>query len=73
MIGAQAGMHLAALLPRGSDDVTISKRAAASGVSATPLSTCYIKPQVRGGLILGYGGANAQQIRAGIRKLRNCL
>jgi GntR family transcriptional regulator/MocR family aminotransferase len=73
VIGAEAGMHLAALLPRGSDDVAISKRAAASGVSATPLSTCYIKPQVRGGLILGYGGANAQQIRAGIRKLRNCL
>jgi GntR family transcriptional regulator/MocR family aminotransferase len=73
VIGAEAGMHLAALLPRGSDDVAISKRAAASGVSATPLSTCYMKPQGRGGLILGYGGVNAQQIREGIRKLRSCL
>jgi GntR family transcriptional regulator/MocR family aminotransferase len=73
VIGAEAGMHLAALLPRGSDDVAISKRAAASGVSATPLSTCYMKSPARSGLILGYGGANAQQIRAGIRKLRNCL
>jgi len=73
VIGAEAGMHLAALLLRGSDDVAISKRAAASGVSATPLSTCYMKPPARGGLILGYGGANAQQIRAGIRKLRDCL
>ena len=73
VIGADAGMHLAALLPRGSDDVAISKRAAAGGVSATPLSTCYAKSPVRGGLILGYGGANAQQIRAGIRKLKNCL
>jgi GntR family transcriptional regulator / MocR family aminotransferase len=73
VIGAEAGMHLVALLPRGSDDVAISKRAAASGVSATPLSTCYMKPQARGGLILGYGGVNAQQIHAGICKLRNCL
>jgi GntR family transcriptional regulator/MocR family aminotransferase len=73
VIGADAGMHLVALLPRGSDDVAISKRAAASGVSATPLSTCYLKPQARGGLILGYGGVNAQQIHAGIRKLGNCL
>jgi len=73
VIGAKAGMHLAALLPPGSDDVAISKRAAASGVSATPLSTCYMKSRARGGLILGYGGVDAQQIRAGIRKLRSCL
>ncbi len=73
VIGAEAGMHLTALLPRGSDDVAISKRAAANGVSATPLSTCYMTPQSRGGLIMGYGGVNAQQIRTGIRKLRNCL
>jgi GntR family transcriptional regulator/MocR family aminotransferase len=73
VIGAEAGMHLAALLPRGSDDVAISKRAAAAGVSATPLSTCYMKPPARGGLILGYGGVNAQQIRAGVRALGNCL
>lgn len=73
VIGAEAGMHLVALLPRGSDDVAISKRAAASGVSATPLSTCYMKPHGRGGLILGYGGVNAQQIRAGVRALGKCL
>jgi GntR family transcriptional regulator/MocR family aminotransferase len=73
VIGAEAGMHLAAVLPRRSDDVAISKRAAARGVSATPLSTCYMKSPARPGLILGYGGADAQQIRAGIGKLRNCL
>ena len=73
VIGAKAGMHLAALLPPGIDDVAISKRAAAAGVSATPLSTCYMKSPARGGLILGYGGADAQQIRSGIRKLSNCL
>ena len=73
VIGAEAGMHLVALLPPGSDDVAISKKAAAHGVSATPLSTCYLQPHSRGGLILGYGGVDRRQIRAGIRKLSQCL
>jgi GntR family transcriptional regulator / MocR family aminotransferase len=34
------------------------------------LSFCYLKPPKRGGLILGYGGANLHQIRDGISKLR---
>jgi GntR family transcriptional regulator/MocR family aminotransferase len=73
VMGAEAGMHLTALLPRGSDDVAISKRAAARGVSATPLSTCYMNSQGHSGLILGYGGVNTEQIRSGIRNLTNCL
>jgi GntR family transcriptional regulator/MocR family aminotransferase len=73
VIGPEAGMHLVALLPHGSDDVAISKRAAASGVSAAPLSTCYLKPPACGGLILGYGGVNRQQIHAGIGKLGKCF
>jgi GntR family transcriptional regulator / MocR family aminotransferase len=59
-----------ALLPRGTNDVAISRKAAQKGISAIPLSTCYLKPPTRGGLILGYGGANAHQIDDGISKLR---
>jgi len=70
VIGAEAGMHLVALLPRGTDDVAVSRKAAQRGISAMPLSICYLKPPTRGGLILGYGGANAHQIHDGIRKLR---
>jgi GntR family transcriptional regulator / MocR family aminotransferase len=70
VIGAEAGMHLVALLPLGVDDVAVSRKAAQQGISAIPLSTCYLKPPARGGLILGYGGANAHQIHDGIRKLR---
>jgi GntR family transcriptional regulator/MocR family aminotransferase len=73
VIGSEAGMHLVALLPSGIDDATIAKKAADRGISAMPLSTCYMKPPPRGGLILGYGGANAHQIHDGIRKLRMCL
>jgi GntR family transcriptional regulator/MocR family aminotransferase len=70
VIGAEAGMHLVALLPPGTDDVAVSRKAAQRSISAMPLSTCYLKPPTRGGLILGYGGANAHQIHDGIRKLR---
>jgi GntR family transcriptional regulator / MocR family aminotransferase len=70
VIGAEAGMHLVALLPAGVSDVALSKKAAEVGISAMPLSACYLKPPVRGGLILGYGGTDARQIRDGIRKLR---
>jgi GntR family transcriptional regulator/MocR family aminotransferase len=70
VIDAEAGMHLVTLLPRGTNDVTISRKAAQKGISAIPLSTCYLKPPTRGGLILGYGGANAHQIHDGISKLR---
>jgi GntR family transcriptional regulator/MocR family aminotransferase len=73
VIGAEAGMHLVALLPRGTDDVAVSRKAAQRGISAMPLSVCYSKAPTRGGLILGYGGANAHQIHDGIRKLRICV
>jgi len=70
VIGAEAGMHLVGLLPRGANDVGVSRRAAQRGISAIPLSTCYLTPPTRGGLILGYGGANSHQIHDGISKLR---
>jgi GntR family transcriptional regulator/MocR family aminotransferase len=70
VIGAEAGMHLVVLLPRGTNDVALSRKAAQRGISAMPLSVCYSKAPTRDGLILGYGGANAHQIHDGIRKLR---
>lgn len=73
VIGAEAGMHLVALLPPGTDDVAVCIKAAQKGVSAIPLSACYLKPPTRGGLILGYGGANAHQIHGAIRKLTMSL
>jgi GntR family transcriptional regulator / MocR family aminotransferase len=70
VIGAEAGMHLVALLPPNVCDVAVSQSAAQNGISAMPLSSCYLKSPKRGGLILGYGGVNLQQIQDGIRKLR---
>ncbi|MGA7626783.1 MAG: PLP-dependent aminotransferase family protein [Candidatus Acidiferrales bacterium] len=73
VIGAEAGMHLVALLPPDLSDVAITKKAAAKGISATPLSICYAKPPARNGLILGYGGTTPEQIREGARNLATCL
>jgi GntR family transcriptional regulator / MocR family aminotransferase len=71
--GADAGMHLVALLSAGVDDVAISRRAAREGIAALPLSTCYMGPSQRAGLVLGYGGANLRQIRDGVRRLKTSL
>ena len=73
VIGAEAGMHLVAMLPPGVDDDAVSKRAAAAGLSVMPLSSCYAKSPARGGLILGYGGTDGRQIQEGVRKLRMCI
>jgi GntR family transcriptional regulator/MocR family aminotransferase len=70
VIGAEAGMHLVALLPAGVNDVAVSKKAARIGISAMPLSSCYGKPPGRAGLVLGYGGTDVRQIQGGLRKLR---
>jgi GntR family transcriptional regulator / MocR family aminotransferase len=73
VIGAEAGMHLVALLPPGVSDVAISLRAAEMRISAMPLSSCYSQPPLVCGLILGYGGTDARQIHDGIRRLAMCI
>jgi GntR family transcriptional regulator / MocR family aminotransferase len=70
VIGAEAGMHLVAFLPPATDDDSVSKHAAQNGISAMPLSSCYLTRPKRAGLILGYGGVNPRQIQDGIHKLR---
>jgi GntR family transcriptional regulator / MocR family aminotransferase len=73
VVGSETGMHLTALLPAGVDDVALTRRAAAAGISVRPLSICYLKAPKRGGLILGYGGATPEQIRAGVQVLKGQL
>jgi GntR family transcriptional regulator/MocR family aminotransferase len=73
VIGAEAGMHLVALLPPGVSDAAVARKAAGMGISAMPLSSCYLKPPQRGGLILGYGGTEVRQIHDGLRKLMMCI
>jgi GntR family transcriptional regulator/MocR family aminotransferase len=73
VVGAEAGMQLAALLADGVDDIALSRRAAQAGVSIRPLSPCYRGPARRAGVILGYGGVDVPAIEEGIRRLARCL
>jgi GntR family transcriptional regulator/MocR family aminotransferase len=73
LVGAEAGMHLVALLPQGVNDVAVARQAGRVGICAMPLSSCCLRPPVRGGLVLGYGGTNAHQIQDGVRKLKSSL
>ena len=68
-----AGMHVLARLSPGVDDVAVGRAAASLGVSSMPLSTCYLLPPNDSGLLLGYAGYGAQQIRSGMQKLATVL
>jgi GntR family transcriptional regulator/MocR family aminotransferase len=73
VVGAEAGIHLTAMLGKGSKDRAMSERAARDRLWAMPLSACYLGPPVRQGLVLGYGGTRAAQIPAAVRRLRRVL
>ncbi|HXE60290.1 MAG TPA: PLP-dependent aminotransferase family protein [Gemmatimonadaceae bacterium] len=73
VVGAAAGLHLAALLRPGVSDAAVAERAARKSVLVTPLSSCCFKMPARGGLILGYGGTTPHEIRDGVKKLAACL
>lgn len=73
IIGSEAGMHLVSLLPRGVDDVKIARHAATRGISAMPLSSCYLQRAPRKGLVLGYGATNERQIKQGVQVLKTIL
>ena len=71
--GTDAGLHLVGLLPSGVDDVNLGLCLAEAGISAVPLSTCYIRQPVESGLILGYGSVDIDAIRDATRTLAIAL
>jgi GntR family transcriptional regulator/MocR family aminotransferase len=70
ILGTEAGMHLVAGLPGRISDQEISQRVARQGVWAAPLSTCFLEKPTRQGLVLGYGGTAASQMRAAVARLK---
>lgn len=65
---AEAGIHVLATLPVGTDDVALAARAAAEGIAFTPLSPHY-QHAARPGMLLGFGALDEQRITAGMRQL----
>ncbi len=71
--GAEAGLHLTVTLPRGAKDRAICAAAAERKLWLWPLSPTYIGAGARNGFILGYAGVTAQEIPAGVKRLRELL
>jgi GntR family transcriptional regulator/MocR family aminotransferase len=71
--GTDAGLHLVGLLPSGVDDVGLGLRLADAGISAVPLSTCYLGQPVEPGLVLGYGSVDVDAIAGTTKALATVL
>jgi GntR family transcriptional regulator / MocR family aminotransferase len=71
--GADAGLHLTALLPRGTDDEAVVGAAARQGVYTTPLSFCDLTRRGMPGLLLGFAGLTDKQVRDGVTALAKTL
>jgi len=72
VVGAEAGMHLVALCERPRDRA-VARRAADQGLWVMPLSSCYLGPPRRNGLVLGYGGTRAADMPAAVERLRRVV
>jgi GntR family transcriptional regulator/MocR family aminotransferase len=73
VLGAQAGLHLVVTLPAAVDDHEVAARAAREGLRVMPLSWCFLGPQRRPGLVLGYGDTRVEEIPNAVRRLRRAL
>jgi GntR family transcriptional regulator/MocR family aminotransferase len=69
----ETGLHLIGWLPEGNDDREASQAALRAGVEAPPLSTYSVERRQPGGLLLGYAGSDARQIRDAVRRLAAVL
>jgi GntR family transcriptional regulator/MocR family aminotransferase len=70
-LGAQAGMYLSVILPKGLRDVDLATRAARENLSVQPLSPAYMSQNPRQGFVLGFGNVRAEQMPEAIRRLKN--
>jgi len=69
----RCGLHVVVPLPQNADDRALSLRAADAGVIAPPLSSLYLRPTLRRGLLLGFGVADTRAIERHVPALARCL
>jgi GntR family transcriptional regulator / MocR family aminotransferase len=70
IIGDEAGMHLALLLPKIRNDRQLAARAGKESLWLSPLSASYVGKSPRHGFVLGFGNTRANQIPAAVRQLK---
>jgi len=73
VLGAEAGMHLVATLPKGLRDRPIAEKAALQNVWLWPLSGCYFEKALRQGFILGFGSTSPREIPKAVARLRTVI
>jgi len=69
----ETGIHCVGWLPEGVEVAALVQAAAKHRLDLAPLSSFYIQPPRRQGLLLGYGGFSAADIRAGAERLAEVL
>ena len=70
---SDAGLHVTVLLPEGVDDRDIAVRLGRRGVATLALSTAYVGPTPRHGLLLGFGCAEPERLLEATRVLGDVL
>jgi GntR family transcriptional regulator/MocR family aminotransferase len=69
----EAGIHCVGWLPAGMDDLSLAKKAVDHDLSLTPISNFCIESLPRKGFLLGYGGFDVREIKAGVKRLGDLL
>jgi GntR family transcriptional regulator/MocR family aminotransferase len=72
VVPSAAGLHLSAMLPEGTDDRAVVRRAREAGVGLFPLSE-FFAGRARPGLVLGYGAIAPGRIEEGLARLRKAV
>jgi GntR family transcriptional regulator/MocR family aminotransferase len=73
ILGAEAGMHLAVLLPKILRDTDVANRAARQNLWLWPLSPSYLGKNPRHGFVLGFGSTTAEEMPRAVRRLKEAL
>jgi GntR family transcriptional regulator / MocR family aminotransferase len=60
------GLHVVVHLPDGIDDARLARRGVGHGLVIAPLSRHYAAPTTTRGLLISFGGATPESVRAGI-------
>ncbi len=71
--GKDAGLNLVGWLPSGWNDLAVSQAISERNISAPAISAYALKPQKRGGLVLGYAALTPREIRKGVKDLAPIL
>ena len=73
IVGADAGMHVAVMLPEGISDEKVAVRAAEEKLWLWPLSAAYVGQPRRQGFILGFGNTAAKEALPAVRKIKRLI